>query len=277
MLWKKQFLAIGLKQQIRIHNWMHKNADQLYEDVKDLITKDEFEKKIKDGKKEYDDLLDENTLALLIVDELGRNKQNISKIAALEPGMECTVFGKVASIRESRSFKRKNGSLGRVVNLELADETGSCGLALWDKDVDLVKNKIIQEGTNLRIINSYIKDGFNGLEINVGRWSLLEVEPGDMPNFDGKVSSISKEIKGKLVGLEPTRAFFKDNGEFGFVTNIEIENEAGIKQLAIWGEKVKEIQRFRQGDLIVIKNFDLRQKNGTDEIHVNGKGIIKKL
>ena len=256
---------------------MHKNADQLYEDVKDLITKDEFEKKIKNGKKEYDDLLDETTLALLIVDELGRNKQNISKIAALESGMECTVFGKVTGTGESRSFKRKNGSLGRVVNLELADETGSCGLALWDKDVDLVKNKIIREGTKVRIINSYIKDDFNGLEINVGRWSLLEVEPGDMPNFDEKMSADSKEIKGKLVGLEPTRAFFKDNGEFGFVTNIEIENEAGIKQLAIWGEKVKEIQRFRQGDLIVIKNFDMRQKNGTDEIHVNGKGIIKKL
>ena len=256
---------------------MHKNIDQLYEDVKDLITKDEFEKKIKDGKKEYDDLLDENTLALLIVDELGRNKQNISNIAELESGIECTVFGKVTSIGELRSFKRKNGSLGRVVNLELTDETGSCGLALWDKDVDLIKNNIIREGTNIRIINSYIKDGFNGIEINVGRWSLMEVEPGDMPNIDDNVSSISKEIKGKLIGLEPTRAFFKDNGEFGFVTNIEIEDEEGKKQLSIWGEKVKEIQSFKQGDLIFIKNFDIRQKNGTEEIHVNGKGIIKKL
>jgi len=273
----KQFVAICLKRQIHIHNWMHKNADQLYEDIKDLITRDEFEKKIKNGKKEYDDLLDDYTLALLIVDELGRNKQNLSKISDLESGIECTVFGKVTNIGELRSFKRKNGSLGRVINLELTDETGNCGLALWDKDVDLVKNKTIREGTNIRVINSYIKDGFNGLEINVGRWSLLEVEPGDIPNFDDMISVGSKEIKGKLVGLEPTRAFFKDNGEFGFVSNIEIENEAGIKQLAIWGEKVKEIQRFRKGDLIVIKNFDLRQKNGMDEIHVNGKGIIKKL
>lgn len=256
---------------------MHKNVDQLYEDVKDLITKNEFEKKIKNGKKEYDDILDENTLALLIVDELGRNKQDVSKIAVLEPGVECTVFGKVASIGESRSFKRKNGSLGWVVNLELTDGTGTCGLALWDKDVDLVKNKIIQEGTNIRVVNGYVKDGFNGLEINVGKWSLLEVEPRDVPNFDDNVTASSKEIKGRLVGLEPTRAFFKDNGEFGFVTNIKIEDETGIRQLAIWGEKVKEIQRFRQGDSIVIKNFDLRQKNGTDEIHVNGKGIIKKL
>jgi len=70
---------------------MHKNKDQLYEDIKDLITKNKFEKEIKNRKKEYDDLIDENTLALLIVDELGRNEQNVSKIADLEPGSECIV------------------------------------------------------------------------------------------------------------------------------------------------------------------------------------------
>ena len=59
---------------------MHKTKDQLYEDVKDLITKKKFETEIQERKKEYDNLLDENTIALLIVDERGRNKQNISEI-----------------------------------------------------------------------------------------------------------------------------------------------------------------------------------------------------
>ena len=256
---------------------MHKNKDQLYDDVKDLITKNEFEEEIKKRKKKYDDLLDENTLALLIIDELGRNKQNISKITDLEPGSECIVFGKVTSINESRNFKRKNGSSGRVVNLDITDDTGTCGLVLWDKDVELVKNKIIQKDVNVKVINGYIKDGFNGLEINVGRWGLLEVEPKDMPDFTGKRTSKSKEIKGELIEVEPTRAFFKDSGEFGFVTNIKIKDDEGIKQLAIWDEKVKEIQHFKQGDLIIIENFDMRQKNGKNELHVNGKSIIKKL
>lgn len=256
---------------------MHKNKDQLYEDIKDLITKNKFEKEIKNRKKEYDDLIDENTLALLIVDELGRNKQNVSKIADLEPGSECIVLGKIIGISEPRNFKRKNGSSGRVVNLEITDGTGVCGLALWDKDVDLVKNKTIQEGTSLKVVNGYIKDGFNGLEINVGKWGFLEVEPEDVPDFDDKKIDNTKEIKGELVEMEPTRAFFKDSGEFGFVTNIKIKDDEGIKQLVIWDEKVKEIQRFKQGDSLIIENFDMRQKNGNKEIHVNGKGTIKKL
>ena len=256
---------------------MHKNKDQLYEGIKDLITKNKFEKEIKNRKKEYDNLIDENTLALLIVDELGRNKQNVSKIADLEPGSECIVLGKIIGISEPRSFKRKNGSSGRVVNLEITDGTGTCGLALWDKDVDLVKNKTIREGTSLKVVNGYIKDGFNGLEINVGKWGLLEVKSEAVPDFDDKKIDNTKEIKGELVEMEPTRAFFKDSGEFGFVTNIKIKDDEGIKQLVIWDEKVKEIQRFKQGDSLIVENFDMRQKNGNKEIHVNGKGTIKKL
>jgi len=98
-----------------------------------------------------------------------------------------------------------------------------------------------------------------------------------VPDFDDKKIDNTKKIKGELVEMEPTRAFFKDSGEFGFVTNIKIKDDESIKQLVIWDEKVKEIQRFKQGDLLIIENFDMRQKNGNKEIHVNGKGTIKKL
>ena len=256
---------------------MHKNKDQLYEIIKDLKTKKDFGEEIKKRQKEYNDLLDENATALLIIDELGRNKQPISKISELEPGLECTVFGKVTDISELRNFTRKNGSSGTVVNLEITDDIGTCRLVLWNKDVELVKNKTIQKGTNVKVVNGYIKNGFNGLEINVGRWGLLEIEPEDMPDLDNEPPTDHKVIKGTLVEIEPTNAFFKDNGEFGFVTNIKIKDEDVIKHLSLWGEKVKEIQRFNQGDSIEIDNIDIRQKNGKTEIHVSGRSTIKKL
>jgi replication factor A1 len=256
---------------------MHKSKEQLYQEIKDIKTKDEFENEIEKIQKEYDGLLDDDTTALLIVDELGRNKQNISKIKELEPRRECTVFGKVTKINQSRNFNRKNGSTGRVVNLDLTDETGTCGLALWDKDVELVKNKTIKEGTNVKIINGYIKDGFNGIEINVGRWGLIVIEPEVMPDSYKEKPSEKKVIKGKLVEIEPTRAFFKDDGKFGFVTNIKLETQEDIKQITVWGEKVKEIQKLKKGDSVEIKDIDIREKNGGKELHINSKGIIKKL
>jgi replication factor A1 len=254
---------------------MHKSKEQLYNQIKDLKTEQEFKTEINELQKEYDDLFDEDTAALLIVDELGRNKENILKIADLESKTECTVFGKISRIDSSRTFNRKNGTKGRVINLELTDESGKCGLALWDKDVELVKNKNIQVGTNIKIINGYTKDGFRGIEINAGRWSIIEIEPDHMPEI--KKEEIQTIIKGKLTKIEPTKAFFKDNGEFGFVSNIDIETDGGEKKITIWGDKVKEIQKLKKGNSIEIHNFDIKQKNGREEVHLNSKGKIKKL
>ncbi|MBN2602806.1 MAG: hypothetical protein JXA91_01580, partial [Candidatus Thermoplasmatota archaeon] len=155
---------------------MHKTSDDLYESVKDLLTRTEFEEKIEKEYIERDGLLDKDTIALLIVDELGRNNKNISSISNLVAGKEGTIFANVIGIAEERSFSKKNGYSGKVVNLQISDNTGTCGLVLWDKDVELVKSKI-QVGTNLKIINGYVKQGLNGLEINIGRWGLLEIEP----------------------------------------------------------------------------------------------------
>jgi len=256
---------------------MEKTKNQLYAQIKDLKTKKEFNEEINKIQKESDNLLDKDVAALLIVDELGRNKQNICKINDLKTGEDCTVFGTITNIKNTRTFSRKNGSSGRVVNLEISDDSGTCGLALWDKDTELVKNKTIQKGTKIKIINGYIKDGFNGIEINVGKWSLIETDPENMPKTDNKQKIKSNAITGELIEIEPTRAFFKDNGDFGFVANIKIKNEKETKQIALWNEKVKEIQNFKTGDKLEITNFDTRQKNGKEEYHLNGSGSIKKF
>jgi replication factor A1 len=256
---------------------MHKSKEQIYQQIKDIKSKEDFEKDLSKIKKEFDGLFNDEISALLILDEIGRNKENLYKIKDLKPGIDSTVYGKVTKINQSRNFNRKNGSTGRVVNLELTDETGSCGLALWDKDVELVKNKTIRNGTNLKIINGYIKDGYNGIEINVGRWSIIEIKPDIQSDYKIKKQSISGLVKGKLIEIEPTRAFFKDNGEFGFVTNIKLENNKEIKQITVWGEKVKEIQKLKKGESIEIEEYDIKEKNGLKELHINNKGIIKKI
>jgi len=256
---------------------MQKNKNQLYEEIKDLKTKQEFNLEIKKVKKESDDLFSEDIAALLIVDELGRNKQNICKISDIKPEMECTVIGKITGITQLKNFNRKNGSTGKVINLELYDETGSCGLVLWDKDVELVSKKTIQIGTKVKVINGYIKNGFNGIEINIGRWGLIEVEPEKENEKKVKKPENNFNIIGKLIEVEPTKAFFKDNGEFGFIAKIKIDTKEGIKQLIIWDKKVKEIQKIKKGQYLKIENIDIKKNNGKKELHLNSKGIIIKL
>ena len=136
---------------------MHKKKDELYESIKNLKTKKEFEDEIKNRFIENKKLLDKDTIALLIVDELERNNQVLSKISEIKPDSEYTVVGKITNIYESKSFKRKNGTSGKVINLDISDDTGSCRLVLWNKDVEQVKNK------NITVVALIAKSGIKNI------------------------------------------------------------------------------------------------------------------
>lgn len=256
---------------------MHKTKTELYELIGDLKTKKDFEKEIKSRVKQYGNLVDEDTAALLLIDELGRNKHSITKITALEPEKDYTVVGRVVSISDSKTFKRKNGTAGKVINLEISDDTGTCRLVLWNDDIDQIKNKEIQIGTTVKIINGYTKTGYTGgLEINLGRWGLLDVEPVEASCLKESSSEYPDEITGVLVCKEATKAFFKDDGEFGFVTTVIINQDGQEKHITLWDRCVKEIQQFKPGDRIILKHVTTKQSNGKKEYHVNGDGIIQK-
>jgi replication factor A1 len=255
---------------------MHKTQTQLIELITDLKTKKEFEKEIKKRYKIYDELIDQDTIAFLIVDELGRNSQSITKIVDLTPKGDYTVVGRVRSISDSKTFKRKNGASGKVINLEITDDTAICRLVLWNGDTNHIKNKEIQRGTIVKIINGYTKLGYTGeMEIHLGRWGLLEVEPTDISSKQEQQHQTS-EISGVLAHKQATKAFFKDDGEFGFVTTISVKEHNVKKEIILWDACVKEIQPYKIGDTITLKNVIKKWENGKTEFHLSQHDSIEK-
>ena len=150
-----------------------------------------------------------------------------------------------------------------------------CRLVLWNRDVEHVKSKAITVGTTIKIINGYTKQASEGIEINLGRWGLIEIEPEIHNDIVLPTVSQEKSIKGILVEKEPTRAFFRDNGDFGFVTTITIQQGKRKRQITLWDTKVKDIQQYRLGDEITLKGVNEKQKNGSRELHLNGNGSIQ--
>jgi replication factor A1 len=255
---------------------MGPTMEDFYSRVKDLMTQDEFDEQIRIRKQRYDDLFDEDTLALLFIDELGRNTTCLSSIADLIPGTDCSCIGTITQIQNTRNFQRKNGSTGTVANLVFTDDTGSISLVLWNEQVDLIKSKTIQEQTKVKIINGYVKDGYQGAELCVGRWSSIDIldQPSDIAK--DTLSIPSSMISGTIEDISPTTAFFKDDGSFGFVTKLSLRTDDGTKMITVWDEQVKHLQTFKKGDQLQIKNIDIRKQQGTKELHVNGKATITK-
>jgi ssDNA-binding replication factor A large subunit len=271
----KNIITISYKTKSILQSWMQNLINNFYDKVKDLIEKDKFVNEIIKIKNDSDDLFDENICKLLLIDKLDRNDYSFSKISNLEPGMESTIFAKVSNIGDIREFQKKNGKKGRVVNLEIMDNSGICRLVLWDRDVDLIKNDAIELNSNIKIINGYVKKGLDGIEINIGRWSFIEIVEKNNYLFDNNLKN-EKPISGRILEIMPTRPFFKNNGEYGFFTSVKIKEKNQIKNIFIWDEKVKEIQQYKSGDLIIFERVDYKNKNGIIENHVNSNSIIKK-
>lgn len=255
---------------------MQKTKQELYKLVSDVKTKKQFEQDIKKRYQEYEGLLNEDAIALYIVDELGRNTQVITQIGDIEPNKEYAVVGTVTAISDLKIFKRKDGTAGKVINLEISDESGTCRLVLWNDEIDIVKNKDIHKGTIVRIINGYTKGGYTGVELHLGRWGLLEVEPAEKCSEINFKKNDAEEITGVLIHKESTRAFFKDNGEVGFVTTITLTQKKKETQVTIWDNAVKDVQQCKIGETVSLKNITIKQVNNTTEYHCNGTGIIRR-
>ncbi len=256
---------------------MQRTKGELYALISDLKTKKQYEQEIKARVKRFDGLIDSDTAAFLLVDELGRNTRSFTKIKELAPEKDFTVIAKVISISDPKTFKRKNGTAGKVVNLEISDDTDTCRLVLWNDDIDLIRNKDIKRGTTVKVINGYTKTGYTGgLELNLGRWGLLEVEPAQEPCLKETAEPYADDIAGVLVRKESTRAFFKDDGQFGFVTTVTIDQDGRETLVTVWDQCVKDIQQFKLGDHIVLKHVTTKSSNGRKEYHINGDGIVRK-
>jgi replication factor A1 len=155
---------------------MYKTKSELYERVRDLMAKDKFDEGIRNKFDEYEGLLSEEAIAYLMVDELGKNVMDKMMISDLKEGDSVSMVVDVEEVKDPREFKRKNGNIGQVVNIDVRDETGRCRLTLWDKDVEAVKDGRIKKGSKIKIVNGYVKVSDFGTEINIGRWGLFFIE-----------------------------------------------------------------------------------------------------
>ncbi len=98
----------------------------------------------------------------------------VKKIADLKDREEVSVVVKVNKIQDVREFKKRTGGSGRVRNVGIEDETGTCRLTLWDDDVDLPEGMDIQVGTQLRLTDCFTKQTDFGLDITKGKKGKIE-------------------------------------------------------------------------------------------------------
>jgi replication factor A1 len=255
---------------------------EVFKKLEGKLTPEEFRSKVEIKFTEMNGLCDPKTAAMLVASEFGMNETVKIKDMIVDKG-NIVLIAKVTSVGDIKEFSRDNDSMGRVVNLNLADDTGSIRAALWDEACDLVKIGDIKMGQTLKV-KGYVKQGQRGIEVNVGKGGGIEhIEKEINVNIKHqKINEIKSgmnglNIFGKVLDLGKVRTFSRKDGSSGKVANITIGDDTGKIRVTLWDAKA-ENPGVNVGEIVEVMNAYARENTFSNSVELqlaSGGGIAK--
>jgi replication factor A1 len=98
----------------------------------------------------------------------------MKKITEIRKKTRANVIGTVQQMYPVSTFERADGSQGKVLRLQLSDETGQMIIVLWNEKVDELGD--IKTGDSLQILDGRVKENLNGkFELHVEKSTQLEI------------------------------------------------------------------------------------------------------
>jgi replication factor A1 len=256
--------------------------EDAFEDLEAEISLEEFREAVEEKVTQMGGLADEETAAMLVAHEL--TDEEVNGIADIEPGQEEVKFlGKIVSIGEVRAFERDDeDEEGRVVNVEVADETGRIRITFWDEQADAVGDDELDIGQVLRIAGRP-KDGYNGVEVTV-----FKAEPDEDADIDVEVTDTYRiedlslglsdvNLVGKVLGTDDVRTFERDDGSEGRVANLKLGDETGRIRVTLWDEQADLAEELEAGTSVEVIDGYVRERNGDLELHVGNRGTVEEI
>lgn len=195
--------------------------------VDDILSRDEFDRRVEDTIASYGNSIDETAAALLVVEETGRSHQKIGSITP-SPSL-VSFFGRIVSIREPKEFTRDDGSTGCVARIDLADETGSIPIVLWDEMAAGVGE--VEEGTVLEVIGRPKEGRMTEVHVLAVRESAILIQ---LPDKSDRSISSAADIDARVLAIEPPRSFTRKDGNTGTIQEAIIGDSTGCARLVTW-------------------------------------------
>jgi len=259
---------------------MDEQVEEIYRKLADQITPEDFQARVEEKVALMAGLCDGRTAALLVARDLGASEV-LTKIGSIRPETGNVTFtGRVLAISEIREFPRSDGSMGRVANLTLADETGSVRVALWDETVELVRSGDLKVDQCLKV-RGLAKEGYAGTEVTLGRGGGIEevdldITPRTKPYKIAEIKSDMGEVSFLGVVVDPgeIRNFLRKDGGQGQVRTVLLGDETGKIRLTLWDAQAA--MPLEKGETIEVMNGSCRERYGSLEIQTGSYSNIQK-
>ncbi|MUV85510.1 single-stranded DNA binding protein [Natronomonas sp. CBA1123] len=255
--------------------------DDIYAELDADVEKEEFREAVEQKVEQMGGLADEETAAMLIAHDLDGGE--VETIADIEPGMEEAKFlAKVTSVGDLRTFERDGEDEdGNVLNIDVADESGSVRVALWGEDA-VAGEEELEPGQVLRV-KGRPKDGYNGLEVSADRVegepdADVDVEVGGEVTADSlTIGQSDVNLRGVVLDTDSIRTFDRDDGSEGRVSNLTLGDETGRVRVTLWDEQADRAEELDAGQSVEVVDGYVRERDGSLELHVGDRGAVDEL
>jgi len=253
------------------------------------ISREEIYGKLEEARRMTDGLVSDGVLLRMIAAECGvkiLEKPKVPRLPLKEvvPGLnDVTVTGRVIAIFPSE--RPRGDRAKRPASLLIADKEGVIRVTLWDEKGELVESGRIKTGLVIRILHAYSREGYDGkVELHLGNKSRIDLDPKNveeahyptMKESSTRIGEITQTMKnvnilGNVKKIYPVSFFKRKDSSQGKVMSIIFADETGETRVAVWNEKVDELEgSLKDNDTLCIVNARVKKtSNGRFEIHVN--------
>lgn len=198
--------------------------------VDDLISRDEFERRVQERIEGAGGLLDEDAAALLVIGDCGRQHLQIRDLG---PGPTLlSFFGKVLSVGEPTPFSRQDGEEGRRASLLLGDATGRVEVVLWDDQAEAVAE--IEVGEVLEVIGRRSQRGGPSLSALALRKSRVSIECPMETERRCADPVGTGDLTVRILAIDEPKAFTRRDGSEGVRTSALVGDATGTARLVCW-------------------------------------------
>ncbi len=263
------------------------DIESIYKKLSHVISKEDFLQRVQEKVENMGGLCDEPMAAMLVANELGfsdigRDSVKIENITA-ESG-PVNFVARVVSVFDPKEFTRNDGTIGRVGNIIVGDETGKIKVTLWDNMADLIKAGKVEAGQTLQI-SGYAKQGYSGVEVNVGNNGVLaeSEEEIDVAASSQKIKDVKDgmgdlNLTGKVLEISEVRTFQRKDGNPGKVGNLLLGDATGTLRVTLWDDKTEFLNQIEYGDTVELVNAYARENAFTQkiELQIGNRSIIRK-
>ncbi len=198
--------------------------------VDDLLTKEEFERRVEAKMEECGDLIDEPTAAMMVVGDLGRAHVKIRDLSGRSSLF--SFFGKVIDKTEPKIFDRSDGEKGAVATLLLGDETGSVRVVLWDERAGAAEE--IAAGDVLEIIGRHPGKGQKEIYALALRKSGCRIECSIPPGSVASLRSEPLDLDVLVLAKKPARTYTRKDGTEGELREALVADAGGTARIVAW-------------------------------------------